>query len=100
MKFDIRFTQSAADQIRAYRKFEQTRIFDAIENQLRHDPTTDTRNRKRLSENELADWELRVQNFCVFYDVVAEEGGQYIKVKAVGHKEHNKLFVAKKEVEL
>ncbi len=100
MKFDIRFTQIAADQVRAYRKFEQTQIFDAIENQLRHDPTTETRNRKRLSANELADWELRVQNFRVFYDVVSEDAGPFIKIKAVGHKEHNKLFVAGKEVEL
>ena len=101
MKFDIRFTQTAADQVRTYRKFEQTQIFDAIEEQLRHhDPATETRSRKRLSENELADWELRVQDFRVFYDVVEEEADRSVKIKAVGHKQHNKLFVGGTEVKL
>ena len=67
----IKFTQTAAGHVRAYREFEQKIILDAVEEQLRHDPTVETRNRKRLGENELSDWELRVQNFRVFYDVIA-----------------------------
>ena len=49
---------------------------------------------------EPADWELRVEHFFVFYDVVDEGGSQSVKVKAVGHKVHNKLFVGQKEVTL
>ena len=75
-------------------------ILDAIEEQLQHEPTTETRNRKRLGTNELSDWELRVQDFRVFYDVVAEEDRRIVKVKAVGHKEHNTLYVGGKEVSL
>ena len=75
-------------------------IFDAIEDQLRNDATTETRNRKRLSENELADWELRVADFRVFYDVLDEGDSLSVKVKAIGHKVHNKLFVGEKEVRL
>ena len=100
MQFDIGFTRTASDNMRALRKADQTVIFDAIENQLRHDATTETRNRKRLSENELADWELRVEDFRVFYDVLDEGGSQSVKVKAVGQKVHNKLFVGGKEVKL
>ena len=100
MRFDIGFTQSASDHMRAFRKVDQTLIFIAIEDQLRHGATTETRNRKRLSENELADWELRVEDFRVFYDVLDEGGVQSVKVKAVGHKVHNKLFVGQKEVTL
>jgi len=100
MAFDIEFTQAAADHVRAYRKFEQQIILDAIEEQLGHEPTTGTRNRKRLGESEMADWELRAGIFRVFYDVVLEGDRQFVKIKAVGHKEHNMLKVGGKEVQL
>jgi mRNA-degrading endonuclease RelE of RelBE toxin-antitoxin system len=100
MAFEINFTQTAANHVRAYRKFEQQIILDAIEEQLRHEPTTETRNRKRLGENELSDWELRVQQYRVFYDVTTEEERQVVEIKAMGHKEHNTLYVGCKEVQL
>ena len=100
MQFDIGFTRTASDHVRAFRKIDQTVVFDAIEVQLRHDATTETRNRKRLSENQLADWELRVEDFRVFYDVLDEGDRQSVKIKAIGQKVHNKLFVGGKEVTL
>jgi mRNA-degrading endonuclease RelE of RelBE toxin-antitoxin system len=100
MKFEIAFTPPAADQIRSYRKFEQKRILDAIDEQLSHEPTTETRNRKRLSESELSDWELRVQDFRVFYDIAIKDERQVVKIKAVGHKEHGVLRIGDKEVQL
>jgi mRNA-degrading endonuclease RelE of RelBE toxin-antitoxin system len=53
-----------------------------------------------LGRNELANWELRVQKFRVFYDVTDNENQQVVKIKAVGHKQHNTLFVEGEEVEL
>jgi mRNA-degrading endonuclease RelE of RelBE toxin-antitoxin system len=100
MAFEIEFTQPAADQVRAYRKFDQKIILDAIEEQLLHEPATETRNKKRLSESEFSDWELRATKFRAFYDVLVEEERHIVKIKAVGHKEHNKLFVGGKEVQL
>ena len=64
--------------MRAYRKFEQKIILDAIEEQLPHDPMVETRRKKRLGENELSDWEI----------------------KAVGRKEHNMLYIGGKVVQL
>ncbi|CAN5778035.1 hypothetical protein BH23PLA1_BH23PLA1_18900 [soil metagenome] len=100
MAFEIQFTPTAADHVRAYRKFEQQIILDAIEAQLKHEPATETKNRKSLSENELSDWELRVQTFRVFYDIVEEEDRHIVKIKAIGHKVHNKLHIGGKEVQL
>jgi mRNA-degrading endonuclease RelE of RelBE toxin-antitoxin system len=100
MAFDISFTQTAADHVRGYRKFDRQIILDAIEQQLRHEPLTETRNRKRLGENELSDWELRVQNFRVFYDVMVQNDHQLVKIKAVGHKDRNKLYISGHEVRL
>ena len=72
----------------------------AFEEQLRHEPMTETRQRKRLGENPMSDWELRVQKYRVFYDVLIEEDLQVVKIKAVGHKDHNTLYIGGKEVDL
>jgi mRNA-degrading endonuclease RelE of RelBE toxin-antitoxin system len=100
MPFDIEFTKIAADHVRRYKKYEQQILFDAIEEQLTHEPVTETKNKKSLKRNELSDWELRVQKFRVFYDVINDEDRQVVKIKAVGHKEHNTLYIADEEVEL
>ena len=47
MAFEINFTHIAATHVRAYRKFEQQIILDAIEEQLRHEPMTETRQEKK-----------------------------------------------------
>ena len=100
MAFEINFTHIAATHVRAYRKFEQQIILDAIEEQLRHEPMTETRQRKRLGANTMSDWELRVQQYRVFYGVLIEEDPQVVKIKAVGHKDHNTLYIGGKEVDL
>jgi mRNA-degrading endonuclease RelE of RelBE toxin-antitoxin system len=76
--YEIRVTHEAQREIRALRSFERTRILDAIEVSLRHDPTRETRNRKRLDPRpELSRlgplWELRVDTYRVFYRVFADE---------------------------
>jgi mRNA-degrading endonuclease RelE of RelBE toxin-antitoxin system len=100
MKFQIAFTRTAADHVRSFRKFEQQIILDTIDEQLIQDPTTETRNRKRLGENELSHWELRVQDFRVFYDVLVQDERGVVKIKAVGHKKHGVLRIGDKEVRL
>ena len=58
--FEIEFTHSARQDIKALRKFEQQIILDEIYEQLRFEPTVETSNRKRLQPNDIADWELRL----------------------------------------
>ncbi|MEP0955385.1 hypothetical protein [Microcoleus sp. FACHB-1515] len=48
----------------------------------------------------MSDWELRVDSFRVFYDVVIEDEGGIVKIKAIGHKVHNKLYIGGKEFQL
>jgi mRNA-degrading endonuclease RelE of RelBE toxin-antitoxin system len=100
MEFGIAFTRTAAAHVRSYRKYEQRIIRDAIEEQLTDEPTKETRNRKRLAENELSDWELRVEDFRDFYDLLFEDEYGVVKVKAVGHKEHGVLRIGEKKVRL
>lgn len=95
MRFVLEFTESALDDLSYYRKYEQTLIVDQTEIQLSYQPTTETRNRKPLERNDLADWELRVGTYRVFYDVDPAQAS--VKIKAIGHKEHDRLFIGGKE---
>jgi mRNA-degrading endonuclease RelE of RelBE toxin-antitoxin system len=98
MEYEVEVTESALDDLDYLKKAERNAILDEIENQLTATPLTPTRNRKPLRPNKLSAWEMRVGLFRVFYDV-DEEAGKVV-VKAVGRKEHNKLFIRGKEYEL
>lgn len=98
MEFIIKFTLNALEHLRGFKKFEQKVIGEAIKDQLKNEPLTETRNRKLLRPNPLSRWELRVGEFRVFYDVV--EDSQVVQIKAMGYKEHNKLFIHGREFEL
>jgi mRNA-degrading endonuclease RelE of RelBE toxin-antitoxin system len=94
----IEFTREAFDDLRSWRRHDQQEIIAAIEAQLPYQATQTTRNRKRLRPNQLAEWELRVGDFRVFYDVDAAKS--LVKVIAVGHKQGSRLFVHGQEYEL
>jgi mRNA-degrading endonuclease RelE of RelBE toxin-antitoxin system len=89
--FEIEFTPEATDDLRALRKHEQVEAIAAIEAHLRHEPTAETRNRKRLRPNDVAEWELRAGKLRVLYNV--EEGPRLVRIEAVGFKIGNLLFV-------
>ncbi|MDY6785014.1 MAG: type II toxin-antitoxin system RelE/ParE family toxin [Cyanobacteriota bacterium] len=68
-----------------------------------HEPTVETKKRKRLRPNQVAEWELRIGKYRVFYDVLNDLDGEIVKivkVEAVGFKQHNKLFIRGKEFDL
>ena len=94
--FRIDVTPEAVDDLRVLRKTDQQRIVAEIDDQHQADQTT--RNRKRLRPNKLAEWELRVDEFRVFYDIDAEAPA--VKIKAIGEKRGSKLFVHGQEYEL
>jgi mRNA-degrading endonuclease RelE of RelBE toxin-antitoxin system len=96
--FEIQFTPEARDDLRQLRTFDQRIIVTAIEEQLQHQPTEETHHRKRLRPNALAEWELRVDTFRVFYDIDAENAS--VKIEAIGQKLRNKLFIHGEEYEL
>jgi len=96
--FQITFTPEAIEDIRRFKKTERKQIMATLEEQLSHAPATETRNRKRLRPNQLAEWELRVGRFRVFYDI--DPVNYLIKVEAVGYKEGSRLSIRGKEYEL
>ncbi len=75
----------------------------AIEEQLRFEPETATRNRKPLERpiDLGATWELRLgpgNRFRVFYRVDVEQ--RQVRVLGVGVKERNQVFLGGEEVQL
>jgi mRNA-degrading endonuclease RelE of RelBE toxin-antitoxin system len=78
-------------------------IRSAIEEQLRFEPETATRNRKQLERpiDLGARWELRLgpdNRFRIFYRVEAEE--RRVRILAIAVKERDRIFLAGEEVEL
>jgi mRNA-degrading endonuclease RelE of RelBE toxin-antitoxin system len=98
MKFSIKLTPTATEHLRNIRKHTQKIIIEGIRKQLYYEPTTQTKNRKPLRHNPLSRWELRIGNYRVFYDV--SEESETVEIKAVGFKEHNKLFIDDKEFDI
>jgi mRNA-degrading endonuclease RelE of RelBE toxin-antitoxin system len=83
--FSVRIVPSALDELKGIKAFIRRRIAQAIDEQLVHQPTIPTRNRKPLSVTEASFdfdpplWELRVGDFRVFYDVDEEQQAVYIR---------------------
>jgi mRNA-degrading endonuclease RelE of RelBE toxin-antitoxin system len=95
MKFIIKFTLKALEQLENFKKSEGKIIVDAIKKQLTDEPFTQTKNRKPLRRNPLSRWELRVKKYRIFYDCSEDEN--VVEIKAIGYKEHNNLFIDGKE---
>ncbi len=96
--YEIEFTPEAVEDLKALGKFEQEEVVDGIESQLRHEPTVETRNRKKLRPNNVAAWELRIGRFRVFYNV--DDAVRIVSIEAVGFKVGNLLFVRGKRKDL
>ena len=93
MAFQIQITADAESQMRALPVREQRILEAAIMVRLQDQPTTPTRAIKRLRPNPLADYELRVGDLRVLYNV---EGDQVVLL-VVGRKVGNKLIVGGEE---
>jgi mRNA-degrading endonuclease RelE of RelBE toxin-antitoxin system len=96
--YEIKFTAQALNQLKGFRKYEQQQILTAIETSLKQQPNIPTQNRKNLRPNPLSEWELRIDKFRVFYDLNLED--LVVKIKAVGYKQGNVLYIQGEECQL
>ena len=96
--YQLDFSPEAREDLRWLRNYDQKRILEETETQLLHQPDQVTRNQKRLRPNKLAEWELRIGAFRVFYEVDATNA--MVKIAAVGYKKGNKLLIRGEEREL
>lgn len=87
--YEIEYTLRAIEDLKWFRRHEQKQIVDGIDLQLRYEPTVETRNRKRMRPNNMAEWEFRVGNFRVLYDV--DEQVRIVEIQRIGEK-HGSVF--------
>jgi len=97
MKFQIKFTPGAEEDIEYFRVREQRIIIDGIKRLLSENANIPTKRRKELRANELAPWALKLGDYRIFYDI---EGNNLVKVIAIGYKEHNDLYIRGKRVRI
>jgi len=97
-EYQIEITQNVKDDLSIYTAFERKTITSAMRVQLTYQPLLETRQRKQLSDNPIASWELRAGKYRIFYQV--DDDSHKVTIIAVGHKEHNVLYIRGQEVQL
>jgi len=80
--FEIKFTERALEDLEIFSKSEQQQILTGLESELTADAAQETEDRKRLHSDGLAEWEIRLGNVRVFYDVDIQT--RTVKIEAVG----------------
>ena len=92
--FTIEYAEGVAEDLAALRAADRKRILERIDQQLTHQPTRATRNKKSLVglvppwDHVPPVWELRVGRFRVFYDV--DEPATLVTVRAIREKPPHK----------
>ena len=81
--------------MRWFRKHEQQEILATIRVQLTYEPLVETRNRKPMRPNAIAEWELRIRHFRVLYTV--DTAVRIVEIKQVGEKRGNRFFFRGRE---
>lgn len=99
MPYRIEYSPECEDHLRSLPARERVLVLDAVDEQLVHQPTVETRNRKPMRPNPIAPWELRIGDLRVYYEVAAEPEA-VVYVRAVGIKTHNKLRIGGEEITL
>ena len=100
-RYAIRFSDEAADHVGALTARQRATLLDSAARQLSHQPTLETRHRKRMQpgrEGFVAPWELRVGDLRLYYET-HETPQRLVLVVAVGVKVRNRLRVAGREYE-
>lgn len=70
MRYEILLAPSAVEELRSLRAHVRTRVRDAIEQHLQHEPTRVSKSRvKRLRGLSRPQYRLRIDDIRVFYDV-------------------------------
>lgn len=97
--YRIDYSPEAIDHLRMLTARQRAVVFDSVEEQLIHQPTVETTNRKPMRPNPLAPWELRLGTLRVYYEV--ETGSErVVYIRAVGVKERNRVRLGKETIEL
>jgi mRNA-degrading endonuclease RelE of RelBE toxin-antitoxin system len=97
MRYSVRLTASAADDLSFFAARERRIIADAMVRFLEVDAEVASHRRKQLRPNPVSPWELRAGEYRVFYEIAGEG---VVRVLAIGYKVHSELHIRGHKVEL
>ena len=97
MPYRIEYLQTALAHLRFLTARQRSVVFTGVDQQLMHEPTVETRNRKQMRANPLASWELRLGDLRVYYDV-EEQPEQLVKIAAIGIKDGNEVIIGRERI--
>jgi len=92
LPYRIEYSPEAESHLRGLTARQRSLVLDAVEEQLAHEPTVETKKRKPMRPNPVAPWEPRINPLRVYYDVEVEPE-QVVRIRAVGIKERNRVRV-------
>ena len=99
MPYAVKYSPETVEHMEAISARQRAIILETVDEQLTHQPTVATRNRKPMRANTIAPWELRIGEVRVYYDV-QESPEPEVLIRAIGVKEGNQVRIANKVVEL
>ena len=98
MIYKIEITEDAKIDLSFFKVHERKTILRSVKEKLSYEPLKETKNRKKLRNNPVAPWELRIGSYRVFYEV--DNNSVKVIIISVGNKEHNILFIRGKRVKI
>ena len=99
MAYRIEHSPDVEEHLGALTARQRSIVFDAVDEQLAHQPAVETRNRKPMRPNPIAPWELRIGDLRVYYDI-EEEPEKRVTILAVGIKDRNRVLMGGREIGL
>jgi len=99
LAYQVQYSPAAEEHLRALTARQRAAVFDAVDEQLTHQPAVETRNRKPMRPNPLAPWELRIGDLRVYYDIKVQPQNT-VTILAVGIKDRNRVLIGGVEFEL
>jgi len=89
--YAIEFSEEAEKDLKWFTRREQNIILDGIKTNLRYEPMRVTINQKpcRQEPNQIADWELRIGIYRIYYNI--EESVQVVAIERIGEKPNNQV---------
>ncbi len=93
--YQINLTQVAEQHLHALSARDRRVVVDGIMARLPQQPTAESKAIKKLRPNPFAEFELRIGQYRVLYNVL--ENPRAVEIRAVGEKVSNKLFVGGEE---
>src|SRR4051794_29910068 len=97
-QYTVEISDDAEEDLTYYRVYERRIILEGALARLCEHPSRETNDLKKLRENPIAPWEVKVGKYRVFYAIEPDE--PVVVIVSIGHKEHNTLYIRGKVVQL